>query len=463
MVGVSLTFPLVGVCVIVAAVGIAHLGAHGLWYDEGYTMAFATAPQSAFNHAIHRVDGPIVFYYALIRAWFLIAPHTVESARFISLLFAVGSLPLIYRLGSELRSSRAGLIAAVLLACNSAFWIHAEDARTYAIAMFFSLAAYLEYTLIVYSGKPTRRYLLAAVLVALGAFQLVVGLLTLAALIFTANVSREGHKANLDFVLAAVGMVCLGLTFRHLGITDSGWLASIPLNPHYFFGNLLLASGMRFAFPVALLVGIHALGTRRRDLRIDALAWWVILPVAMLAMTTFVHSLWIDRYLIGTLGPLIVWIAWGIDMADQRIAGTLLAAMIGLELYETHRSDAKPHEDWSGAVAAVAHVKPGTLIVMEPRGEGVALTQEFAEEDRVLPLVPEGSFIFPGAPWSQWANPEFANPPLPTWRGDELIVFYGFEPWYKPSDYASLYAGHHECGRSISGARPLIIHLCRKG
>jgi hypothetical protein len=453
-----------GVLVAVAfLLGVAHLGAHGMWYDEAYSLAMATSSFAQFSNAMMHVDGPIITYYMLLRSWFFFLPPTVESARLLSLIFACASIPLIYQLGKLFGSQRAGLYAAGLLAFNSSWWIRAEDARTYAIALFFSLLSFVLYAR---AQRDGRGYpWLVAALTATFAFQVVVGGTVLLALATTFLLCPPERKKGLAL---ALGFACLELVilvgfFSRLGHTDSGWLAGFTPTLKMIGGNLLLVFGARYAFPffafaIGFVIALALLrGYQRRE--IQTLVIWSAVPVLAVLATIPFHSLWIDRYLVGALAPFLTLVALGIASLKPQHALILGTLVLSAEAFETIHADRKPHETWVGIASVVDGMNQADLVVADPRGAQVAITQELAAHPGAPPL---HTTFWPPQPETQWQRGNFEIFPLPdaSQYRTIAIIYYGFENTYDPNRFAPLYDGHHECGR-LSTSHPMLVMLCR--
>src|SRR5690348_4311231 len=121
-----------------ASLRLHQLGGHGLWLDEACSVLYAHLPAGKFWRLVWKQEGNMVLYYVLLRGWVHVG-DTEFLLRLPSALFAVASIPLLYRLGRDLFSKTTGLIAAALL---SVHWFHiffSQDARSYALLIFLLL------------------------------------------------------------------------------------------------------------------------------------------------------------------------------------------------------------------------------------------------------------------------------------------------------------------------------------
>jgi uncharacterized membrane protein len=114
-----------------------------LWWDEGYSIYFATEPLPTMLSLTARDIHPPL-YYALLHLWLaLIGSTGPEAARLFSVLIGVATLPLLTWLMRTLWPTRPGLalIATFLLAVNPIHIFYSQEIRMYGLAFLLTLAA----------------------------------------------------------------------------------------------------------------------------------------------------------------------------------------------------------------------------------------------------------------------------------------------------------------------------------
>src|SRR3984893_7580045 len=116
------------------------LTAKSFWLDEGYSVAFARLPWFRFLQTMASGEANMVLYYLLLRFWLMIGSGE-GFIRGLSVLFSVATVPVIYLLGARLFGRRAGLLAALLLTVNAYHIHYAQEARSYAMFVFFAVLA----------------------------------------------------------------------------------------------------------------------------------------------------------------------------------------------------------------------------------------------------------------------------------------------------------------------------------
>ncbi len=103
-----------------------------LWFDEGYTLFFATLPWASASAGGAEPHPPL--YFLLFKLWAAGAGFDPFSARYLSVLLSILQVPLAWGLGRRLGGGpAAGLLAALAVAFNPFLWSHAREARMYAL------------------------------------------------------------------------------------------------------------------------------------------------------------------------------------------------------------------------------------------------------------------------------------------------------------------------------------------
>ncbi len=114
------------------ALRLYRLGAQSLWYDEGVSVYLARMSLSQLTAWTADDIQPPLYYY-LLHFWLLLfgQPSSEFVVRFPSLCFGVLIVPLMYRMGRQLCSARAGLLAALLSAISPLYLWYSQEARMY--------------------------------------------------------------------------------------------------------------------------------------------------------------------------------------------------------------------------------------------------------------------------------------------------------------------------------------------
>ena len=106
-----------------------HLDYQSLWSDEGISLLRAAQPLGQLwrTMPVEHVPG----YFLLLHLWMSLAGQADYALRYLSLLPSVSTVALIIRMGRDMGSRRAGLIAATLLATGAFQVWYAQEVRMY--------------------------------------------------------------------------------------------------------------------------------------------------------------------------------------------------------------------------------------------------------------------------------------------------------------------------------------------
>ncbi len=127
---------MVAILLLAAALRIHDLDAQGLWGDEGWSIWLARGDSLRDLTMTMVVDhhGPV--FSALLRAWDVVAGWTVFALRYLTVLFSVASIALLYRLGCALFSPAAGVFAALAFTLMDKHVVLTQEVRDYPMVFF---------------------------------------------------------------------------------------------------------------------------------------------------------------------------------------------------------------------------------------------------------------------------------------------------------------------------------------
>lgn len=135
-------FPAISLLALIAfATRAVSLDAQSLWRDEVDALRFAAAPWAEMlaNFARPGWNGPL--YFLLLRGWVALTGTSGYTMRFLSLVFGVLCVPLIYVLGRRLFSQLVGLLAALLVTTSPYLTWYGPEVKMYALVTALALLA----------------------------------------------------------------------------------------------------------------------------------------------------------------------------------------------------------------------------------------------------------------------------------------------------------------------------------
>ncbi|MGQ9904733.1 MAG: glycosyltransferase family 39 protein [Anaerolineae bacterium] len=149
---VTAALVLVGVAFAVRTLSLTQ---QSLWLDEVYSIWFVNRPfDEAWRVGIFPDQNPHApLYYLVLWSWLQGAGASDFAVRYLSVLFGVASVAVVWRAAREWLGVRAGLIAALLIVCSPFAIYFAQEARMYAL---YLLLAALSFLCMIRALKPDR-------------------------------------------------------------------------------------------------------------------------------------------------------------------------------------------------------------------------------------------------------------------------------------------------------------------
>jgi hypothetical protein len=368
-----------GAAIVLAAVlRLIDLGAKSVWSDEAFSIFLAKQNRPDFWHIVTTAEANMSPYYLLLRGWIGFS-DAAWWVRLLSALMGVATVPVVYWIGKELFSPRAGILAALLLAINPFALRYAQEARSYSLLVLLVSVSFLAF--FSYIKQPSRFWSLCYVLsttLALyahffAALAVLVQLVSLAAL--PADRRRFAIRQALQFgIVIVLGLPLLWfVVFRDRG--QLGWAPPVHWRDAYDVFRFMVGSGLKFGIAVmAFLITATAWIGRCRKQRWTVENWsvlvvvlWLFLPVVITLAVSVWKPIYAPRFLIFCLPAALLLVAEGI--AEVRFAWIRYALVLALVVGEigpirSYYQEAG-QEDWKSAIAFLAaSVRAGDAAVL---------------------------------------------------------------------------------------------------
>ncbi len=322
---------LAGLTLLGIAVRFASLGVQSYHHDEVIT-ALRVLPGSFGDmlHAVKVSESNPPLYYVLAWGWAKAFGTGEVGLRSLSALFGAATVPVGYLIGSRLANRRAGLILAALVAVNPMLIWYSQEARSYALLVFFGALALFFFVRALDDrrGRDLAYWALASALALCSHYFAVFpvaieGLWLLVAL-------RGRWRAVLPALgaVAATGLALLPLANSQANPTHIGWIENSPLPERLWetavsflvgeTGHVIAeAPRERYALVPIVLVGLAlallALRGERRERRGGALG--LVLGLGVVALTAVAALVGkdyvVERNLLPALIPLLATVAIG--------------------------------------------------------------------------------------------------------------------------------------------------------
>ncbi len=366
------------------------LSRQSLWFDEVDVVVRAQRP---FGEVLRTFvasgeNGPL--YNVMLAIWVRVAGISEIAVRFPSAIAGILTIPLLYLLARRVAGSRAGLLAAGLLAISPYHLWYSQEAKMYTIVV---LLAVLSSLFLVEALSRNRAVWWVAYVVAtsLMFYTHVATVLVFAAqsgyVVLTRPVWRGRERGwllaaaalTLPYVpiaLWAVRVVGGGVATWQpdVGIWDAVSILGIKLAVNRSTTDVERWGAALYA--VLAFGGVVTLLRQRRPAR-----WWLLLaalvavPIVGLWAVSLRQSVFSDRYAIVALPAYLTLVAaataaliagrraWPLGLASL----VVLLAFAWAPIRDVNRTDAAMKEDWRSAYADIARrADPGDAIIVHP-------------------------------------------------------------------------------------------------
>ncbi len=316
-----------------------YLGEKGLWLDEALSVARASADLGPLWQEITASQANMGLYYLALHVW--LALGTTEAAvRSLSVVFAVLTILIVYRLTARLFGETAGRIAGVLLAFNPFFIRYAQEARGYSLAVLLVCAA--SYCLVRGLDQPSRRTWAACVLLSVLAvyahfFSALVLLAHLTAVVALgrARVLRAPLVATGAAIGLGIAPAAAFVLFRDAGQID--WVPAPRVVDLYHLvaafagGSSVLLGGYAIATGAALSVALRRTAAFRSE-RWPALfvATWLVVPIAVAFGVSQAKPIFQSRFLIVVLPAFVMLAGAGLSRLRRPAGQATVAGLVVL-------------------------------------------------------------------------------------------------------------------------------------
>ncbi len=117
------------------------LDSKGMWLDETFSVWLANHDISDMLQWIVKIDQHPPLYYFLLHFWMAFKGDAPNSVRLFSVLFGVGTIPVIYLIGKRMSGRAMGLAAAAILALSPFHIYFAQETRMYTLLTFNAAVA----------------------------------------------------------------------------------------------------------------------------------------------------------------------------------------------------------------------------------------------------------------------------------------------------------------------------------
>jgi mannosyltransferase len=371
------------------ALRLESLARKPFWFDECFSVEVARIGCGNFLHLLWWREANMSLYYVLLRIWL----HFGQSEFFIrslSVLLAAATVPAIYWLATVLYDRRVGVIAAALFTFNAYSVRYSQEARSY--ALFVLLATVSSGFLVAGLREPSRGnrfgYIVVSILAVYAHFYALLMLaahgLALGRLggLGPSNVHRDpdlSSQMRRAWKIIGIAVLPLLIFVAKTGAGPIRWIPRPGLHDLFEFCEHLAGSSSWPLPAIYAVAGIAAAAPLGKHLLARAQDWqtwrcqfllvWLLFPVALTVLLSLARPVFLARYMIFCLPPLLILVAAGLAQLRRSwlravaLAGILLLCMQGIFFVYAHDFDSE--RDASGAATGfiLDHTQPGDAVI----------------------------------------------------------------------------------------------------
>jgi mannosyltransferase len=332
-------------------------------------------------------DVHVPFYHFVLHFWQFLFDNSVETARFLSLILFLISIPVLYKLGALAYNQRVGLFATLLFSISPFMNWYGNEIRMYSLFTLLALINQYCFVRIYKKHESTGAWVGFAVTALLGIFTHYFFFLLLLAqacfFLFYRNLFPQ--HAFKKFTLIAIILILSILPWivyvNNLDkIQNQAPILTAPTSINLFstfsqflFGfqddhlNTILVS----LWPLTILLGFLAL---KKTQRINPTTLYFVFALIIPIITVFVISstlqpLYVNRYLIFTLPSLLLFLAYIFSLYPPRVAKfvkvgfvILILFTLSIEVFSAHTPAKENYRE--AADYLEEHALPSDVIVV---------------------------------------------------------------------------------------------------
>jgi mannosyltransferase len=344
----AVLWALAGLTAVGVAIRFASLGLQSYHHDEVVT-AMRVLPGS-FEDMLHRVktsESNPPLYYVLAWGWIKAFGSGEFGLRSLTALFGAATVPVGYLLGRALADRRTGLTLAVLVAVNPMLIWYSQEARSYALLVFFCALSLLFFVRVLqtHSGLDLALWALTSALALYSHYFAFFAVGIEAVWLLVALRSRWRLLLPALAAVGAAGLALVPLIAAQANPDHIGWIGEKALPARlwatgvsFLIGETghVIAEPPRTSYalvPLALIAAGAALALlrgERRERRGAVICLVIGLGVVALASAAALagKDYVIERNLLPALVPLLAVAAIGFAAPGARRVGLLLAVAL---------------------------------------------------------------------------------------------------------------------------------------
>lgn len=314
----SFLLPLTLVSLITILLRIYHLGHNDFWYDEAFSL------YRALGH-YPKIDPQPPLYFLLLRFWTILLGKSEFFLRMFSVVPAVLSIILVYKIGAFLLDKKTALFSAVILSFSPMHIWYSQEVRPFSLFTLLTLIS-VYYFCLALKFKKNYYWIVTCLVLTISLYVSHVAflLITALSLIFIIHSYRYLFKIWLlcIFISLLLFLPWLSMFFMHLRfVTHNFWIAKPNLKQILFtienFNLGYTATPLMYLSSWVLFGGLFFFGVfnlfknRKGDILL-LLCTVFILPIITSFLISQKYPIYLDRHLISFIPFYYLIVSYGL-------------------------------------------------------------------------------------------------------------------------------------------------------
>src|SRR5205807_896252 len=268
-----LTYVVLALTALGAALRFYRLGHQGFWFDEANTAQLVHVSLGKMLGLIPHTESTPPLYYGVAWVWARGFGYGEAGLRSLSAVAGVLTVPVAFAAGAKLVSRRCGVVVAALCACNPFLIWYSQEARSYALLVLFSALTLLSFAYVLERPSPGRvaAWVISCALALATHYYAVVVVAPQAVWLLLRRRRDRSVQTGLGLV-ALCGLALIPLALSQHSTGHDSWIAKSDLGvrlrqivPQFLIGTDAPARTLLKFLAMALaLVGLVSLAVHRR-------------------------------------------------------------------------------------------------------------------------------------------------------------------------------------------------------
>ncbi len=383
---------------------VYHIGAASIWLDEGLSVFLAKMSLPQLAQALPATELSPPLYDVVLHYWVIPFGDSEVAVRFVSALFGVLAIPMMYLISEELFDEEAGLLGAFILAISTLNVQYSQEARMYSLMVLLALLSMYFFVKLVRKNDlaiSAAYILFTTLLLYTHVYGLIVVLaqnLCVVALsqLSPANTFRLRRWIALEAIVVALFVPWVGILVGQVSAVQRGFWVPLPTL------GTVADTFVAYAGTVSLLVlfvglsvlsvftytkvsghfelkaPLKALGNYSWTVRVAnvasvlfLLAWLLTLNVVPFVISQFFTPVYFLRYTLAASVALYALVAGGIRNINSRYVKLAVVAVIvilsaaNLQQYYAQDTNGDAREAFG---VLNENLKSGDIVILFPAG-----------------------------------------------------------------------------------------------